>query len=77
MLGQRRRPDKTYELTIFCMYQVFTTRGVFRCRRVILTTGAWMNQLLSSLGTHVPMVTVQDQVTYLATPNTKLFTKDK
>ena len=55
--------------------QVNTSKGTFRCRRVIVTAGAWINQVLCSVDVHVPVTVTQEQVTYMATPNVKLFTK--
>lgn len=56
---------------------VTTTRGKFRCRRVIVTSGSWTNQVLGSVGVHIPMVVTQEQVTYYATPNVREFSKDR
>ncbi|XP_070575600.1 monomeric sarcosine oxidase-like [Ptychodera flava] len=55
---------------------VYTNQGVFRCRRVIVTAGAWVNHVLGSVGVHLPLTVTQEQVTYLATPNMKDFTKE-
>nr|XP_006819315.1 PREDICTED: peroxisomal sarcosine oxidase-like [Saccoglossus kowalevskii] len=55
---------------------VYTNQGVFRCRRIIVTAGAWSNHVLGSVGVHVPLTVTQEQVTYLATPNMKEFTKE-
>lgn len=57
--------------------QVVTTRGPYRCRRVVITSGAWSNQVLGSVGVHIPMVVSQEQVTYYATPNLRQFNKDR
>ena len=54
-----------------------TKKGRFRCRRVIVTAGAWINQVLSSVKTEIPVTVTQEQVTYIATPNIKDFTKEK
>jgi sarcosine oxidase len=56
---------------------VVTTRGSFRCRRVVITSGSWSNEVLGSVGIHIPLVVSQEQVTYYATPNLKQFTKDR
>ncbi|XP_077982827.1 monomeric sarcosine oxidase-like [Glandiceps talaboti] len=55
---------------------VHTSQGVFRCRRVIVTAGAWINHVLGSVGVRIPLTVTQEQVTYLATPHIKDFTKD-
>ncbi|XP_014671405.1 PREDICTED: monomeric sarcosine oxidase-like [Priapulus caudatus] len=57
--------------------KVFTTRGQFRCRRVIITAGAWINNVLGTVGIHIPVSVTQEQVTYFATPNMKLYTKSQ
>ncbi|XP_077982828.1 monomeric sarcosine oxidase-like [Glandiceps talaboti] len=56
---------------------IHTSQGVFRCRRLIVTAGAWINHVLGSVGVHIPLNVTQEQVTYLATPHIKKFTKDK
>ncbi|XP_070575603.1 monomeric sarcosine oxidase-like [Ptychodera flava] len=55
---------------------VYTNQGIFRCRRVIITAGAWINHVLGSVGVHIPLTVTQEQVTYVATPNMKDFTKE-
>ena len=55
---------------------IYTTQGVFRCRRVVIAAGAWINQVMGSLGVHIPVTVTQEQVSYLGTPHTRLFTKD-
>lgn len=56
---------------------VHTTKGVFQCRRLIVTAGAWINHVLGSIGVHIPITVTQEQVTYFATPHVKEFTKAK
>ena len=57
--------------------QVYTTKGDFLCRKVIVTAGAWMNEVLSSVGVKIPLTVTQEQVTYFATPNIKEFCKER
>lgn len=57
--------------------KVNTPKGVFQCRRLVVAPGAWINHVLGSIGVHIPVFVTQEQVTYLATPNMKDFTKDK
>ncbi|XP_064640407.1 monomeric sarcosine oxidase-like isoform X2 [Lineus longissimus] len=57
--------------------QVTTNKGEFRCKRVIVTAGAWINDVLGSCGVHLPVTVTQEQVTYYATPHMRDFTKDK
>ncbi|KAL8586296.1 hypothetical protein ACOMHN_058676 [Nucella lapillus] len=59
------------------MIEVTTTKGTFTCRKVVVTAGAWLNDVLGSIGVHVPVTVTQEQVTYFATPHIKEFTKDK
>ena len=64
-------------LVIPVWFQVDTTKGVFSCRKVIVTAGAWINYVLESVGVHVPVYVTQEQVTYLATSHMKHFTKNR
>ncbi|ESO94925.1 hypothetical protein LOTGIDRAFT_227305 [Lottia gigantea] len=56
---------------------VKTTRGKFTCRRVIVTAGAWINQILGSVGVNLPITVTQENVTYFASPHSKLFSKER
>lgn len=56
---------------------VHTTKGNFTCKKVIVTAGAWLNQVLGSIGVHIPVYVTQEQVTYLGTPHMKDFVKEK
>ena len=53
--------------------QVETARGTFRARRLVVTAGAWTQQLLASVGRPLPLTVTQEQVTYYATPHLKEF----
>ena len=64
-------------LVIPVWFQVDTTKGVFSCRKVIVTAGAWTNYVLESVGVHVPIYVTQEQVTYLAISHMKQFTKNR
>nr|KAG5692519.1 hypothetical protein BaRGS_018724 [Batillaria attramentaria] len=55
---------------------VTTTLGKFTCRRLVVTAGAWINDVLGSIGVQVPVTVTQEQVTYFATPHMKDFSKD-
>ncbi|OWF45099.1 Monomeric sarcosine oxidase [Mizuhopecten yessoensis] len=57
--------------------KVYTAKGVFKCRRLVVTPGAWFNEVLGSVGIHIPIYVTQEQVTYFATPNIKDFTKER
>ncbi|EXG82863.1 glycine/D-amino acid oxidase, deaminating [Cryptosporangium arvum DSM 44712] len=41
-----------------------TASGPVRARKVVLATDAWTNELLAPLGAEIPLVTMQEQVTY-------------
>jgi sarcosine oxidase len=43
---------------------VHTPGGPVRARKVVLATDAWTNALLEPLGAAIPLVTMQEQVTY-------------
>jgi len=45
--------------------------------RVVLTGGAWNPILLELLGTSLPIMLTQEQVTYFATPNVRQFTPER
>ncbi|MBA2276675.1 MAG: N-methyl-L-tryptophan oxidase [Chloroflexia bacterium] len=56
---------------------VTTSEGVFHAAHVVLTGGAWTNNLLSSLDLRWPLTVTQEQVTYFATPHLRDFTPDR
>lgn len=49
--------------------EVETEKGVFSCRRLVMTTGAWTDKLLAELNYSLSLTVSQEQVTYFATPN--------
>ncbi|KAJ8041174.1 Peroxisomal sarcosine oxidase [Holothuria leucospilota] len=53
---------------------VSTSNGTFRCKKVVVTAGAWLNKVLKSVGVHIPVTVTQEQVTYFGTPHMKEFT---
>ncbi|XP_030842555.1 uncharacterized protein LOC115924485 [Strongylocentrotus purpuratus] len=57
--------------------KVCTSQGDFLCKKVIVTSGAWTNDVLSSIGLKLPITVTQEQVTYFATPHMNEFTKDR
>ena len=44
---------------------------------MVITAGAWSNNVLGSLGVNIPMVVTQEQVTYYKTTSIKEYTKEK
>lgn len=55
---------------------VETASGRVRVRRVILTADAWTNELLAPLGAEIPLVTMQEQVTYFAPAAPEVFAQE-
>lgn len=51
-----------------------TEQGAFTAEKLIVTAGAWTNELLASVGTRLPLSVTQEQVKYYATPHLKEFT---
>ncbi|MGO3135532.1 MAG: N-methyl-L-tryptophan oxidase [Agrococcus casei] len=45
---------------------VHTEHGDVRVRKVVLATDAWTNELLEPLGAAIPLIPMQEQVTYFA-----------
>lgn len=56
--------------------KVYSPKGMFVCRKLIVSAGAWINHVLGSIGLHIPVYVTQEQVTYFATPHIKEFTKE-
>ncbi|ESO99006.1 hypothetical protein LOTGIDRAFT_142356 [Lottia gigantea] len=54
-----------------------TTKGDFTCRKLLVTCGAWSNNVLGSIGIQIPLIVTQEQVTYFGTPHMKEFTKNR
>lgn len=52
---------------------VVSEQGTFTCRQLVVTAGAWLNNLLASIGMQLPLTVSQEQVTYYATPHLKEF----
>ena len=53
--------------------EVETEQGTFSCRRLIVTAGAWTDQVLADVGINLRITATQEQITYYATPNLKEF----
>jgi sarcosine oxidase len=49
--------------------EVRTPGATYRCRRLVITAGAWSNRALGSVGVNLPLTVTKEQVTYFATPN--------
>jgi sarcosine oxidase len=56
---------------------VHTSRGRFTARSLVVTAGAWTNQILKWLGMQLPLTVTEEQVTYFATPHLREFSPDR
>jgi sarcosine oxidase len=52
---------------------VQTEQGTFTCRKLIVTAGAWVDQVLAWVGQTLRVTVTQEQVTYYATPHLRDF----
>ena len=50
---------------------------VYRCRRLVVASGAWSNEALAHVGMHLPLRVTKEQVTYFATPHAAEFQPDR
>lgn len=57
--------------------EVHAAGSVYRCRRVVLATDAWTNELLAGLGLRLPLTVTQEQVTYFSSPRVEDFMPDR
>lgn len=55
---------------------VRTDLGDVRARKVVLAADAWTNELLEPLGAAIPLITMQEQVTYFAPDEPSAFDAD-
>jgi sarcosine oxidase len=56
---------------------VQTDSATFTARRVVVTAGAWSNQVLRDVGIELPLTVTQEQVTYFQTPHLREFAPDR
>jgi len=54
-----------------------TSDGDFHCKRLVITAGAWTNKILESVGSQVPLIVTEEQVTYFATPHLRDFSPER
>ncbi|GFO04772.1 monomeric sarcosine oxidase [Plakobranchus ocellatus] len=59
------------------LIEVSTPKGIFTCKKVVVTAGAWINHVISSIGCHVPVYVSEENVTFFGSPHVKEFTRDK
>ncbi|XP_059148127.1 monomeric sarcosine oxidase-like [Physella acuta] len=59
------------------LIEVSTPLANFTCKKLVITVGAWINNLLSMIGCHVPVHVTEENVTYFGSPHVKEFTTDK
>ena len=57
--------------------EVTTTTQRFRAGHVVVTSGAWTNQVVREAGLELPLTVTQEQVTYYATPNLREFSPEQ
>jgi sarcosine oxidase len=56
---------------------VHTAGGDVRARKVVLATDAWTNRLLEPLDAAIPLITMQEQVTYFKPADPAAFDRDR
>jgi sarcosine oxidase len=56
---------------------VRTAGATYRCRRLVITAGAWSNRALAPVGLELPLRVTKEQVTYFASPNLADFQPDR
>lgn len=57
--------------------EVVAGSTTYRCRKLIITAGAWANRVLAQLGRQLPLTVTQEQFTYFATPHLADFAPDR
>ena len=57
--------------------EVATDEGTFGGRRLIVTAGAWTNEVLRHVGVELPITCTQEQVTYFQAPNLEEFSPER
>ncbi len=57
--------------------QVITEKGIFECEKLIITAGAWVQQLMDQVDLDLGLVVTREQVTYYRTPNLRDFMPDR
>jgi sarcosine oxidase len=57
--------------------EVETDRDTFFGRRLVVTAGAWTNEVLGHVGVELPITLTQEQVTYFRTPQLREFAPDR
>lgn len=57
--------------------EVVAGQTAYRCEKLVVTAGAWSNQILAHFGLQLPLTVTQEQVTYFATPHLADFAPDR
>ncbi|MGH7580567.1 MAG: N-methyl-L-tryptophan oxidase [Gemmatimonadales bacterium] len=57
--------------------EVRTAEATYRCRRLVITAGAWSNRVLAALGVDLPLTVTKEQVTYFASPTPDAFQPER
>lgn len=58
-------------------FEVIAGHTPYRAQNLIITAGAWTNQILGHFDMHLPLTITQEQVTYFATPHLADFRPDR
>ena len=57
--------------------EVVTDGRTYLADRVVVASDAWTNEVLKEIGTRIPLIITQEQVTYYATPNLREFSPER
>ena len=57
--------------------EIVAGRTTYRCRKLVITAGAWSNTALAQFGLKLPLTVTQEQVTYFATPHLADFVPER
>jgi sarcosine oxidase len=57
--------------------EVRTADATYRCRRLVITAGAWSNRVLAPVDLELPLRVTKEQVTYFASPKLADFHPDR
>jgi sarcosine oxidase len=57
--------------------EIVAGRTTYRCRKLVITAGAWSNTALTQFGLKLPLTVTQEQVTYFATPHLADFAPER
>jgi sarcosine oxidase len=58
-------------------YEITAGEATYRCEKLILTAGAWSNQLLAHFDLRLPLTITQEQLTYFQSPHLDEFAPER